>query len=94
MGGVTNPLKCARGDCRELGAFLVMPDQRQWRMKAVQDRRTHVEQSVGSAACDLDLGTERRGSPHRLVAIKNQASYERRAKQRRQDLEQVSAQGG
>ncbi|MGB9118751.1 2OG-Fe(II) oxygenase [Bradyrhizobium sp.] len=89
-----NPLKCTCGDCRGLGVFLVAPDQQQWRLKAVQDRRTHVEQSVRSAACDLDLTTERRGSPHTLVATKNQASYERRAKQRRQDLEHVSALGG
>jgi predicted 2-oxoglutarate/Fe(II)-dependent dioxygenase YbiX len=90
----TNSLKCTCGDCRGLGAFLVAPDQQQWRLKAVQDRRTHVEQNVRSATCDLDLTTERRGSPHTLVATKNQASYERRAKQRRQDLEHVSALGG
>ncbi len=90
----TNLLKCTCGDCRGLGAFLVAPDQAQWRLKAVQDRRSHVEQSVRSAACDLDLTTERRGSPHTLVATKNQASYERRAKQRRQDLDHVSALGG
>lgn len=90
----TNLLKCTCGDCRGLGAFLVAPDQQQWRLKAVQDRRTHIEQSVRSAACDLDLRTERRGSPHTLVATKNQASYERRARQRRQDLENVSALGG
>lgn len=90
----TNPLKCTCGDCRGLGAFLVAPDQQQWRLKAVQGRRTHVEHSVRNAACDLDLTTEKRGSPHTLVAIKNQASYERRAKQRRQDLKHVSALGG
>jgi predicted 2-oxoglutarate/Fe(II)-dependent dioxygenase YbiX len=90
----TNPINCTCGDCRALGAFLVALDQKQWRLKAVQDRRTHVEQSVRSAACDLDLTTERRGSPHTLVATKNQASYERRAKQRRRDLEHVSALGG
>ena len=89
-----NPLKCTCGNCRGLGAFLVAPGEQQWRLKAVQDRRTHVEQSVRSAVCDLDLTTERRGSPHTLVATKNQASYERRAKQRRQDLEHVSALGG
>ena len=89
----TNTLKCECGDCRGLGAFLTAPDQQQWRLKAVQDRRTHVEQSVRSVACDIDLRTERRGSPHTLVATKNQASYERRAKQRQQDLEHVSALG-
>ncbi len=89
-----NPLKCPCADCRALGAFLVQPDQQQWRLTAAQDRRTHVEQNVRSAACDLDLTTERKGSPHTLVATKNQASYQRRATQRRRDLEHVSALGG
>jgi hypothetical protein len=89
-----NPLTCACADCRALGAFLVEPSQQQWRLKAAQDRRTHVEQTVRRATCDLDLGTERRGSPHALVATKNEASYRRRAEQRRQDLEHVSALGG
>ena len=89
-----NPIKCQCDDCRALGAFLVRPDQQQWRLKAAQDRRGHVEHNVRNAACDLDLATERRGSPHVLVATKNQASYQRRAKQRRQDLEHVSALGG
>jgi hypothetical protein len=88
-----NPLKCTCSDCRELGAFLRDPHQQQWRLKAVQNRRSHVEESVRNAACDIDLSTERRGSPHALIATKNQASYERRAKQRRQDLEHVSALG-
>jgi hypothetical protein len=90
----TNPLKCTCADCKELGTFLVAPDQREWRLRAVQQRRTHVEQSVKSRPCDLDLMTERRGSPHTLVAVKNQASYERRAKQRRQDLDHAAALGG
>ncbi len=70
----TNPLKCTCGDCRGLGVFLLAPDQQQWRLKAVQDRRAHVEQTVRSEACDLDLETERGGSPHTLVATKNHAS--------------------
>jgi predicted 2-oxoglutarate/Fe(II)-dependent dioxygenase YbiX len=90
----TNPLKCTCDECRRLGAFLAAPDQQQWRLKAIQDRRTHVEQSVRSTACDLDLTTERRGSPHTLIATKNQASYERRAKQRREDLAHASALDG
>ncbi len=89
-----NPLECPCADCRALGAFLVQPDQQQWRLKATQDRRTHVEQNVRHATCDLDLTTERRGSPHTLIATKNQASYQRRAKQRRLDLEHVAALGG
>jgi hypothetical protein len=89
-----NPLKCTCADCRALGAFLVIADQQQWRLRAALDRRAHVEQSVRNVACDLDLTTEKRGSPHTLVATKNQTSYEQRAKQRQRDLEQVSALGG
>jgi hypothetical protein len=89
-----NPLKCRCADCRGLGDFLVDPHQVQWRLKAVQGRRTHVEQSVRSAHCDLDLTTEKRGSPHTLVATKNQASYERRVTQRRRDLEHASVLAG
>jgi predicted 2-oxoglutarate/Fe(II)-dependent dioxygenase YbiX len=89
-----NQINCTCADCRELGVFLVDPHQPQWRLKAVQSRRSHVEGSVRTDACDLDLTTERRGSPHALVATKNQASYERRAQQRRQDLEHVSTLGG
>jgi hypothetical protein len=89
-----NPITCRCADCRQLGAFLLDPDRQQWRLKAVQLKRSHVEESVRKAACDLDLATERRGSPHALVATKNQASYERRSKQRREDIEHASALGG
>lgn len=86
-----NPLTCKCTECRALGTFLAARDQQQWRLKAIQERRLHVEQSAKRADCDLALATERRGSPHTLVAVKNQASYERRAKQRRHDLENVAA---
>jgi len=89
-----NPLTCKCADCRQLGAFLGDPDRQQWRLKAVQLQRSHVEESIRKAACDLDLATERRGSPHSLVATKNQASYARRSKQRREDIEHASALGG
>jgi hypothetical protein len=85
-----NPLKCTCADCLSLGAFLVDPDEPEWRLRAVQDRRTHVEQSVRNRPCDIDLTTEKRGSPHTLVAIKNQVSYERRARQRREDLKHLA----
>jgi predicted 2-oxoglutarate/Fe(II)-dependent dioxygenase YbiX len=89
-----NPVRCRCAECLALGAFLIAPDQRQWRLKALQARRTHVEFTVRNAHCDLDCVTERRGSPHTLVATKNEASYRRRADQRRQDLEHVAALGG
>lgn len=86
-----NPMTCNCDDCRDLAAFLVDPSQKQWRLKAIQHRRTHLENSIRHAVCDLDLATEKRGSPHTLIATKNQASYARRVKERRQDLEQVAA---
>jgi hypothetical protein len=89
-----NPVRCRCAECLALGAFLIAPDQQQWRLKAHQERRTHVENTVRNAVCDLDLATERRGSPHTLVATKNEASYRRRADRRRQDLEHVAALGG
>jgi 2-oxoglutarate-Fe(II)-dependent oxygenase superfamily protein len=36
----TNTLTCKCDECRGLGAFLTAPDQQQWRLKAVLDRRT------------------------------------------------------
>jgi hypothetical protein len=89
-----NPLTCSCPDCRDLGAFLLAPDRREWRLKALEIKRKHVQGSVGNEPCDIDLSTEKRGSPHTLIAIKNQASYERRVRQRRQDLELVAALGG
>lgn len=88
-----NSLTCDCADCRALGGFLVDPGERQWRLKAPEHRRRHVEGSVRTGRCDLDLQTERRGSPHTLIATKNQASYERRAKQRRRDLAHAAALG-
>jgi hypothetical protein len=42
----------------------------------------------------VDVTTDRRGRPYTLVCTKNQASYDRRAKQRRKDLEDVNHLGG
>jgi hypothetical protein len=53
-----------------------------------------VEQTIQRAHCDVDLTTDRRGRPYTLVCTKNQASYDRRAKQRRKDLEDVIHLGG
>jgi hypothetical protein len=73
--------------CVALNRFLAAPDMPQWRLKAVQRDRSHVELAVRQHRCDLDLATERRGSPHTLICTKNQASYGRRVEQRQQDLD-------
>ncbi|MBS0642226.1 MAG: 2OG-Fe(II) oxygenase, partial [Proteobacteria bacterium] len=81
---------CTCADCRSLAAFLAAPDQPQWRLKAAMDRRRHVEDTVRAAHCDVDLVTEKRGTPHTLIATKNHASYERRVRQRREDLAHIA----
>jgi hypothetical protein len=45
-----------------------------------------VEQTIRRAGPDVNTRTERKGSPHSLICTKNQASYERRVEQRKQDL--------
>jgi hypothetical protein len=79
--------RCRCNYCTELGRFLRAPDQREWSLKSAEANRQHVEHIVRQAHCDLDLTTDRRGRPYRLVCTKNQASYERRSVQRRQDLD-------
>jgi hypothetical protein len=65
--------KCAL--CTELKRFLDNPREAEHRFRAVQDRRRHLEDMVREHHCDLDLQTERKGSPHTLVCTKNMASY-------------------
>jgi hypothetical protein len=79
-------LGCSCDDCRALGLYLGDPTKQTWVFAAAEPRRRHVENTIRHAACDVDTRTERRGSPHRLHCIKNQASYERRCVQRASDL--------
>jgi predicted 2-oxoglutarate/Fe(II)-dependent dioxygenase YbiX len=75
---------CAR--CSALSRFLDDPAQKTWVLKAAQADRSHVEATIRESRCDVVAITERSGSPHGLVCTKDQASYERRAKQRAEDL--------
>jgi hypothetical protein len=86
----TSALACGCRDCAELGRFLAVPERRVWSFKAAESKRAHVSGTVARARCDLDLTTEKCGSPYTLVCTKNQASYDRRAKQRKQDLEDLA----
>ena len=83
-------LTCACADCASLGRFLDDPTLASWSLKAAERARSHVQTTIRSSHCDVDTITERRGSPHRLVVTKNQASYERLAKQRREDVENLA----
>ncbi|MGB8700209.1 MAG: 2OG-Fe(II) oxygenase [Thermosynechococcaceae cyanobacterium] len=81
---------CGCPHCSELSLFLSAPDQKIWTFKANESVRRHVETSIRRSGCDLDFKTETRGRPYSLVCTKNQASYERRAQQRKKDLEDLA----
>ena len=53
------------------------------------DRR-HVEETIRRDGCDVDCATDKRGRPYSLVCTKNQASYDRRAGQRKRDLKDLA----
>jgi predicted 2-oxoglutarate/Fe(II)-dependent dioxygenase YbiX len=77
---------CTCQYCADLTKFLADPDRESWTLRAAQQIRTHVEDTIRRASADLDTETLRKGSPHSLVAVKNQGSYKRRVAQRKQDL--------
>jgi predicted 2-oxoglutarate/Fe(II)-dependent dioxygenase YbiX len=79
-------IACRCAHCSALSHFLADPDRQCWAFKAAETGRRHVEESIRQSRCDLHLTTDRRGRPYSLVCTKNQASYDRRAQQRQQDL--------
>jgi predicted 2-oxoglutarate/Fe(II)-dependent dioxygenase YbiX len=83
-------LRCKCSPCSELSLFLVAPDRQVWAFKAVEALRGHVENSIRQSGCDLEFKTDRTGRPYRLICTKNQASYERLAQQRKQDLKHLA----
>ena len=84
-------LSCHCVRCAELGRYLADPGRPTWVFKAAEFDRRHVEDVIRKARCDLDVRTDRRGRPFSLVCTKNHASYERRVKQRKSDLENLAA---
>ena len=84
---------CRCEHCQSLSRFLQNASQDVWRFKARESDRCHVEDSIRQGHLDIDCTTERKGSPHVLVCSKNQASYERRVKQRRADLDDLARLG-
>jgi len=72
--------------CSELSLFLANPNEECWTLRVRQQIRDHVEDTIRHAKADLDRETLKRGSPHSLICTKNDASYQRRVAQRKQDL--------
>ena len=83
-------LMCRCPRCGELARFLADPGRKMWVLKAAEADRRHVEDTIKASCCDVDIATDRRGRPYSLVCTKNQASYERRAKQRAEDTENLA----
>jgi hypothetical protein len=77
---------CSCSHCTQLSRFLADPRQGVWAFRAAAADRTHVEATIRAAQCDVDTGTDKRGRPYSLICTKNQASYQRRVAERRQDL--------
>ena len=86
----TATIACRCKDCIELKRFLADPARELWTFKAAQAERSHVEASIRHSGCDVDFMTEQRGRPYGLVCTKNQASYEKRARQRKKDLDDLA----
>ena len=87
-------LSCGCQYCKQLGAFLADPAQKVWNFRAGEQHRSHIAATIRSDHVDVDTATDRRGRPYGLVCTKNQASYERRARQRTQDLADLARLGG
>lgn len=83
-------LPCQCPHCSQLSRFLADPERKVWIFKAAEPKRGHVEDSIRRAGADLDRATDQRGRPYSLICTKNQASYDRRAQQRKQDLAEVA----
>ena len=77
---------CTCAHCTGLSQYLADPERATWVLRAGEGIRVHVENTIRAARCDVDVTTERQGRPFSLVCTKNQASYERRRKQRKRDL--------
>ncbi len=89
-----NTLPCRCDLCMELSRFLADPAQPIWMLKAAAPMRSHVESTIRTSQCDVKTATERRGSPHSLICTKTEASYERRVRQRKRDLEDLAQLAG
>jgi hypothetical protein len=83
-------VRCGCAECRELKQFLENPGEAEHRFSRREERRKHLEQEIRRHGCDLDLKTDRHGSPQTLVCTKNTASYQARLKKYHQHREHLA----
>lgn len=81
---------CRCADCAELRRFLADPVAEVHRLRAAQDRRSHLENTIRQRGCDADCRTERVGSPHVLVCTKNTASFQARLRTYHEDCRHLA----
>jgi len=79
-------LNCSCQYCQQLGRFLESPSSSRLEIKARQNDRLHLEEKIRRKVLDLDTKTICKGSPHRLVLTKNEASYQRACLKHQEDL--------
>jgi len=84
-------LACKCKDCTAVNAFLKQPTEQVYRLPAAERQRRHVDQNIRAAHADLDVATERRGSPYALVLTKNTASFQATLKKYHQDVKDLAA---
>jgi predicted 2-oxoglutarate/Fe(II)-dependent dioxygenase YbiX len=82
-------LSCSCKDCKALSQFLADPLEKVWNFKGVEGRRTHLHDSIRRNQCEVNCTTMTNGRPYTLVCVKNQASYDSRARQHQKDLENI-----
>ena len=87
-------MSCKCEHCTSLSKFLADPREHTWVLRAVEHDRGHVEETIRTSNVDVDTKTDRKGRPYSWVCTKNQASYERGAVQRKQDLQDITQMGG
>lgn len=83
-------LTCQCVQCKELAHFLANPKEKIWAYKAAEAKRGHVASVIQASACDVDWVIDRSRRPYALICTKNQASYEKRVRQRDNDLKYLA----
>ncbi len=81
-------ITCRCENCQSLNRFLTEPDQNVWTIGSNNDVREHVIHSIKTCKADVDPVIERNPqnkNRYILVCTKNQASYQRRVQQRKED---------
>jgi hypothetical protein len=84
-------VSCKCAECGELKRFLRDPKEQVHRVRAMKERRRHLEAEIRIGRCDVACTTEMKGSPHTLVCTKNTASFEAAVKKYNEDCEHLAA---